>query len=92
MNNSQLLYKIANLQHSIRLKEAENSNAVKANDGDAIRLSNETIILLRQDLSASVKQFNSLPPPSVSNNKIKHLKEIIRRLNFANIKALLGRK
>lgn len=67
MNNSQLLYKISNLQYSIRMKEVEYTRAVHAGDQQNMDLHNTALNVLREDLATSVKQFNSIPLHSVDN-------------------------
>jgi hypothetical protein len=70
MNNSQLLYKISNLQYSIRMKEIEYSKAVNAGDQISMDLVNAALKLLKEDLAATVKVFNTIPPHSSDNRPI----------------------
>ena len=67
MNNSQLLYKISNLQYSIRMKEVEYTRAVNAGDQQDMKLHSAALDVLREDLTTSVKQFNSIPLESFGN-------------------------
>ena len=62
MNNSQLLYKISNLQYTIRMKEVEYANVVKAGDQHNADLNKAALNLLKDDLAATIKEFNSVPP------------------------------
>ncbi len=91
MNSSQLLYRISNLQYSIRRKQVEYGNAVKTNDQLDIKLSKETLILLKQDLAASVEEFNALPPDNM-NKKFKEPKRRHRWLSFFNLKSAINKK
>lgn len=61
MNSSQMLYKISNLQHSIRMKKAEYARTVNTGDQHAIDLINADLALLKEDLTVTVKAFNSIP-------------------------------
>ena len=61
MNSSQMLYKISNLQYSIRMKEAENVNAKNAGDESNVELNNAALALLKNELATTVKEFNSIP-------------------------------
>ena len=61
MNSSQMLYKISNLQHSIRMKEVEYARTVNAGDKHTIDLVNTDLALLKEDLTVTVKAFNSIP-------------------------------
>jgi len=72
MNSSQLLHKISDLRYSIRRKEVEYTNAVKAGDQLNMDLQNAALVLLKEDLVVTVKAFNSIPAHS-SNNRVKSL-------------------
>ena len=91
MNGSQLLYKISNLQYSIRRKEIECANAVKANDQPNINLNNEALALLKEDLAATVKAFDSIPADNPDSTS-KGPKKTKRWQNFFNIKAATNKK
>ena len=91
MNGSQLLYKIANLQHSIRMKKLEYARAVNAGDQINIDLSNASLMLLKEDLAVTVKAFNSIPANN-SGNSSKSPKKIRWWQSFFNLKAILNRK
>ncbi len=67
MNSSQMLYKISDLQHSIRMKEAEYARAVNTGDQHTIDLINADLALLKEDLAVTVKAFNSIPVHSFNN-------------------------
>ena len=77
MNSSQLLYKISDLQYSIRMKEVEYSNAAKANDQLNMDLHNAALMLLKEELIATHKQFDTVqadnakdtPPPTKKAKK-----------------------
>jgi hypothetical protein len=92
MNSSQLLYKISNLQYSIRKKEAEYSNAVKTNNQVNIDLNNSELKLLKEDLATTVKAFNSVPAhnthdtPKASKSEGKWWKR------FLNFKTAVSKK
>jgi hypothetical protein len=91
MNNSQLLYKISNLQYSIRRKEIEYTNAVKAKDQHHINLNKEALMALKEDLAVTVKEFNSVPV----NNADKHPvspKKIWWWQSLFNIKTAINKK
>ncbi len=75
MNNSQLLYKISALKYSIRMKKAEYTNAVNAGDQLNIDLNNAALKLLKEDLAATIKAFNSIPAHNAVNEP-KHPKKI----------------
>ena len=91
MNGSQLLYKISDLQYSIRRKEAEYNNALKANDQLNMDLHNAALVLLKEDLATMVKAFNSIPAHN-PGNKPKAPKKARWWQNFFNIKAAANRK
>ena len=74
MNSSQMLYKISNLQYSIRMKEAEHIDAVNSGDEHKIELNNEAVAVLKKELAATVKEFNSIPIHS-AGNRIKDSKK-----------------
>ena len=91
MNGSQLLYKIANLQHSIRMKKLECARAVNAGDQINIDLSNASLMLLKEDLAVTVKAFNSIPAPG-SSNRSKGSKKTRWWQSFFNLRTAFNRK
>jgi hypothetical protein len=91
MNSSQLLYKISNLQHSIRMKKVEYTKAVNAGDQVNIDLSNTSLTLLKEDLAATVKAFNSIPAYS-PDNRPESSKKIPWWQSIFNLKAVFNRK
>ncbi len=68
MNSSQMLYKISNLQHSIRMKKAEYARTVNAGDQHTMDLINADLALLKEDLIVTVKVFNSIPVHNFNNS------------------------
>ena len=90
MNNSQLLYKISNLQYSIRIKQAEYTHAVNSGDQHSRDLSNTALTLLKEDLAVTVKAFNSIPAHN-SNSKPKDSKKTRWWQSFFNLKAAGGK-
>ena len=85
MNSSQLLYKISNLKYSIRKKQDEYSTAVKANDQPHIHQHHEALALLKADLAATMKAFNTVPAePAGSQPAAK--KKTKRWQNFFNLR------
>ncbi len=91
MNSSQLLYKISNLQHSVRMKKTEYARALNSGDQINIDLSNASLMLLKEDLAVTVKAFNSIPAPN-SNNKPENSKKNRWWQNIFNLKAVFNRK
>ncbi len=91
MNSSQLLYKISNLQYSIRRKEVEYTNAVKAGEQLNMDLNNAALVLLKEDLATTVKAFNSIPAHS-SGDKPRDTKKIRWWQNLFNLKTAINRK
>ena len=91
MNSSQLLYKISNLQYSIRMKEVEYATAKRANAQPDMDLHNTALTLLRDDLTAAVKEFNSIPLPG-SGNSSKGSKKTRWWQGFFNLKPATNRK
>ena len=91
MNGSQLLYKISNLQHSIRMKKIEYTKA--ANTGDQINmdLSSASLTLLKEDLAATVKAFDSIPAYSFDNSP-KSSKKTPWWQSFFNLRSVFNRK
>ena len=67
MNSSQMLYKISNLQYSIRMKEGEYARAVNVGDQLNMNLNSAALTLLKEDLAVTVKAFNSIPAPDANN-------------------------
>jgi len=90
MNNSQLLYKISNLQYSIRIKQAEYTHAVNSGDQHSRDLSNTALTLLKEDLAATVKEFNSIPLHNTGNVS-KGEKKARWWQSFFNLKAAGGK-
>jgi len=86
MNSSQLLYKISDLQYSIRMKEVAYARAVKAGDQLNMDLNNAALALLKEDLAVKIKAFNSIPPLT-SNNVPKDSKKTSWWQSFFNLKA-----
>ena len=72
MNMSQILYKISNLRYNIRKKEVEYITAAEASNQDNMDLTEEALILLKEDLGVTVKAFNSIPVHGY-NNRVKSL-------------------
>lgn len=68
MNNSQLLYKISNLQYTIRMKEAEYARAVNAGEKLTIDLNSNALTTLRTDLAAAIEEYNTSPVQDFSDN------------------------
>lgn len=68
MNSSQMLYKISNLQHSIRMKEAEYARTVNAGDQHTVDVITADLALLKEDLTITVKAFNSIPLHNFNNS------------------------
>ena len=62
-----MLYKISNLQYSIRMKEVEYARAVNTGDQHNMDLNNAALTLLKEDLAVTVKAFNSIPAHTPSN-------------------------
>ena len=90
MNNSQLLYKISNLQYSIRMKQAEYTHAVNSGDQQSRDLKNTALTLLKEDLAAAVKEFNSIPPHNAGDVS-KREKKARWWQSFFNLKAVGGK-
>ncbi|CAN5675260.1 hypothetical protein BH10BAC2_BH10BAC2_02600 [soil metagenome] len=67
MNNSQLLYKISELQYSISRKELEYANAIKKGDKTDISLYQADLELLQEELASLQKQFDTV---QVENAKV----------------------
>lgn len=67
MNNSQLLYKISELQYSISRKELEYAHTVKNGDQTEISLYHGDLESLQQELALLQKQFNTV---QVENAKV----------------------
>ena len=81
-----MLYKISNLQYSIRMKEVEYARAVNTGDQHNMDLNNAALTLLKEDLAVTVKAFNSIPAHS-SNNVSKRSKKARWWQSFFNLKA-----
>ena len=88
MNGSQLLYKISDLQYSIRMKELEYTKALKAGDQLNMDLNNDALAVLREDLAVKVKAFNSIPAHSFKNVS-KDSKKAKWWQSFFNLKGAL---
>lgn len=86
-----MLYKISNLQYSIRMKEVEYSRAVNSGDQLNVDLNNAALTVLKEDLAATVKAFNTIPPP-ISDNSLKASKKIRWWQSFFNSRPTLNRK
>lgn len=92
MNSSQLLYKISNLKYTIRLKEFEYANAVNENDKLKMDLHDASLILLKEDLNKTVKEFDCIQTSS-SNEKPASPKNRRKWPNLFNFKtAFTNRK
>jgi len=91
MNSSQLLYKISNLQHSIRMKKLEYTRAANAGDQINMDLINASLTLLKENLDVTVKAFNSIPTYN-ADNKSKSSKKIRWWQTVFNLKAVFNRK
>jgi len=91
MNGSQLLYKISNLQHSIRMKKVEYVKALNAGDQINIDLSTASLKLLKEDLAVTVKAFNAIPAYDADNSP-KSPKKIRWWQNIFNWKTIFSRK
>ena len=91
MNSSQLLYKISDLQYSIRMKEAEYNKAVKANDQANMQAGGEAVKLLKEELEKTVKAFDSIPPYSPEENS-KVTKKPRKWHSFFTLKTAANRK
>lgn len=63
MNNSQLLYKILNLQHSIHRKQVEYNHALKTNNQSHINARKEALVALQTELDGLMAAFNAIPAP-----------------------------
>lgn len=86
MNNSQLLYKISNLQYSIRRKQDEYNNAIKTNDTLHIHKKKEALAELKTELDALISAFNAIPDVNHNASQAKP-KKISRWLRFFKVKA-----
>ena len=91
MNSSQMLYKISNLQYSIRMKEVEYARAVNVGDQLNMNLNSAALTLLKEDLAVTVKAFNSIPAP-ISNNSSKGSKKTRWWQSFFNLRTAFNRK
>ena len=91
MNSSQMLYKISNLQYSIRMKEVEYSRAVNVGDQLNMNLNSAALTLLKEDLAFTVKAFNSIPAPG-SSNRSKGSKKTRWWQSFFNLRTAFNRK
>jgi len=86
MNNSQLLYKISDLQYSIRRKQAEYNAVLKTNDLERIRTKEEALAVLQAELDASISAFNTIPLAEPEHQPVKP-KKTWRWLRFFQVKA-----
>ena len=86
-----MLYKISNLQYSIRMKEVEYTKAVNLGDQLNINLNNAALTLLKEDLAVTVKAFNSIPAHN-SNSKPKDSKKTRWWQSFFNLRTAFNRK
>ena len=92
MNRSQMLYKISNLQYSIRMKEVEYTKALKANDQLNTDLNKAALLLLKEDLAKTVKEFDSVPTDS-PDIEAKDLKKTRKWWHsFRNLKPATNKK
>ena len=88
MNNSQLLYKITNLQYSIRRKQDEYNNALKTNNPARIDAKKKALTSLQTELDTLVSAFNTVPDNDIQSVKPK---KTSRWLKFFNVKAAIKR-
>jgi hypothetical protein len=91
MNSSQLLYKISDLKYTIRRKEVEYGNAVKAHDQLTMDLNSAALTLLKEDLANTVKAFDSIPTDNPASNA-KSPKKTRKWQSFFNLKAATNKK
>jgi hypothetical protein len=73
------------------MKEVEYTKAMSANDQLNMDLNNAALTLLKEDLAATVKAFNSIPAPG-SNNTPKGSKKAGWWQSLFNLKAATNRK
>lgn len=90
MNNSQLLYRITNLQYSIRRQQDEYKNALKSNNSLRIDAKKEALDALQTELDALVSAFNTIPAIDTNAQPAKP-KKTSRWLRFFNVKAAIKR-
>ena len=90
MNNSQLLYRIANLQYSIRRKQDEYNDALKTNNPLRIDAKKKALDALQTELDALVSAFNTIPANDNDAQPAKP-KRSSRWLRFFNVKAVTRR-
>jgi hypothetical protein len=92
MNSSQLLYKISNLQYTIRMKEVECKKAISANDQPNIDLNKAALAGLKESLAATIKEFDSVPAHN-NNDKPDNIKKPKKWWkSFFTLKAETNRK
>lgn len=91
MNSSQLLYKISDLQYSIRMKEIEYSNAAKTNDQLNMDLLKAAVQQLKEDLAATRKQFDSVQTDNAKDTP-PPMKKAKKWPGFFTFKAATNRK
>ena len=73
------------------MKEVEYTNAVRANDQLVMDSNSAALTLLKEDLSATVKEFNSIPIPG-SGNSSKDSKKARWWQGFFNMRPATNRK
>ncbi len=91
MNNSQLLYRITNLQYSIRRKQDEYNNALKTNNLSRINAKKEALDGLQTELDALVSAFNTVPVTGGTDAQPVKPKKTLRWLRFFNVKVATKR-
>jgi hypothetical protein len=73
------------------MKEVEYTRAVKAGDQHTMDLISAALALLKEDLTVTVKAFNSIPVHSF-NNSFKGSKKTRWWQRLFNLRAAFGRK
>ena len=86
MNNSQRLYKISDLQYTIRRKQADYNTTLKTNDTECIRIKKEALEVLQAELDALISAFNAIPLAESEQQPVRP-KKTWRWLKFFQVKA-----
>ena len=71
MNSSQLLYKISDLKYNIRMKEFEYTAALNANDTLKTDLYKAALIVLKEDLDKTVKEYDAMQADNANNKTVE---------------------